>query len=118
MKLLEDFDPRPPEYRGDANTRLPDFLDAMRGEQLCISLLFDCKFRRTTEESILPSSHNIPTNDNLKDTITAFKKSLDVTQEQARDIERNTHDQCLSALWFKVQRFRITASLFGSVFSR
>ena len=79
--MLEDFDPRPPEYRGSSMNRLPDLLNAIRGEQLCISLLLDSNFCRTTEESIHPVAHNIPTNENLKDTITAFKKSLDVTQE-------------------------------------
>ena len=75
--------------------RLPDLLDGIRGEQLCISLLLDSKFCWTTEESIHPVAHNTPTNENLKDTITAFKKSLDVTQEDVRDIEMNTCDQRL-----------------------
>ena len=43
-RRLEDFDPRPPEYRVNAATRIPDLLDAVRGEQLCISLLLDSKF--------------------------------------------------------------------------
>ena len=30
IKLLEDFDPRPPEYRGSAMTRLLDLLNAIR----------------------------------------------------------------------------------------
>ena len=32
IKLLENFDPRPPEFRGDAASRLPEFLDKARGE--------------------------------------------------------------------------------------
>ena len=37
---------------------------------------------------------------------------------EARDIERNTREQCLPPLWFAVRRHRITASMFGSVLSR
>ena len=60
----------------------------------------------------------MPTTESLTDTIAAFKQSLNVSPEQARDIERNTRDQRLSTLWFSVRRFRITASMFGSVLSR
>ena len=36
---MEDFDPRPPEFRGSTMSRLPELVDKLRGEQLCISLL-------------------------------------------------------------------------------
>ena len=40
-KLIEDFDPRPPEYRGDAESRM---LNKIKEEQLDVSLLFDTQF--------------------------------------------------------------------------
>ena len=45
-------------------------------------------------------------------------ESLKVTADKAREIERNTREQRLSSLWFSVRRYRITASLFGSVYTR
>ena len=41
VKSLEDFDPRPPEFRWTATRRLPELLRSIRGPQLCFSLLFD-----------------------------------------------------------------------------
>ena len=38
---LADFDPRPPQYRGNAVNLLPDLSTKMQGNGLCISLLFD-----------------------------------------------------------------------------
>ena len=120
LKLLEDFDPRPLEFRGSAMNRLPKLLDSLRGEQLCISLLFDQTCRRVepVEELQDPSSYHIPDSTELQHAITAFKKTLEVTQESAREIERNTRDQRRSPLWFSLHRFRITASNFGAVLSR
>ena len=43
VQPVEDYDPRPPAFRGTAADRLPALLDELRGEQLCISLLFDAK---------------------------------------------------------------------------
>ena len=43
---------------------------------------------------------------------------MEVTQDSAREIERNTTDQRLSPLWFSLHRFHITASNFGAVISR
>lgn len=119
IKALEDFDPRPLEFRGTVASRLPDLLDALRGEQLCISLIFDPQYCcKTLETPQHPTSYNIPDTTSLKETITAFKRSLEVTSDEARDIERNTREQRLSSLWFSVRRYRITASMFGAVLSR
>ena len=62
--------------------------------------------------------HNVPGLEKLKRTMSAFKTSLQITPEEARDIERNTREQSLSPLWYAVRKHRITASLFGSVLSR
>ena len=44
LEPLEDFDPRPVEFRGIACANLPALLEKIHGEQLCISLLFDKHF--------------------------------------------------------------------------
>ena len=119
IKHVEDFDPRPPEFRGSTMSRLPELVDKLRGEQLCISLLFDSQCRRVNlETSQQPSSHNIPDATDLKETIAAFKRSLEVSPERVREIERDTREQRISPLWFSVRRYRITASMFGAVLSR
>ena len=37
IKLLEDFDPRPPQFRGQIQSRMPAFLESVKGEQMSIS---------------------------------------------------------------------------------
>ena len=39
IKAVEDFDPRPPEFRGTAKDCLPDSLCKLKGEQLCLYCL-------------------------------------------------------------------------------
>ena len=119
IKRVEDFDPRPPQFRGTAASRLPELVSKLRGEQLCISLLFDSQYRRTTHDtSQQPSSHNRPEIASLQETVTAFKRSLEVTSDKACEIERDTREQRKSSLWFSVRQYRITASMFGAVLSR
>ena len=113
VKHVEDFDPRPEIFRGTAPSRIPELLQKLKGEQPCISLLFDPQHRH--EKSHQPATHSFPNTGHLRETVSAFKKSLEVTAERAREIERNTRE---SPLWFSVRRYRITASLFGSVLSR
>ena len=40
LELLEDFNPRPMEFRVSTRDRLPALLEKIYGEQLCILLLF------------------------------------------------------------------------------
>jgi hypothetical protein len=91
----------------------PIKLKQLKGEQLCISLLLDPQYQ--VKPSQQPSAHNVPDAPQLKETIAAFRKSLD---DQAREIERSTRDQRNCPLWFNVRRHRITASFFGCVTSR
>ena len=110
---VENFDPRPEKFRGVASSRLPELLQKLKGEQPCISLLFDEHFQ--VASSSQPNDKNLPSISGLKDTIQEFKSSLEVTQQMSREIERNTREQQKSALWFSVRRHRLTASLFGAV---
>ena len=50
IKLLEDFDPRPPEFRGQIQSRIPAFLESMKGEQLFISFLLDSTLQKSQIE--------------------------------------------------------------------
>ena len=123
VKSVEDFDPRPPEFRGKAAENLPTLLDAVRGHGLCISLLLDPRLRYWTGADSAatcssPSSANRPSLHSLKNTVVAFKESLAVSDEKIIEIERDTRDQRNSSLWFSVRQFRLTSSLFGTVLHR
>ena len=121
IKPLEDFDPRPPEFRGKANVLLPELLKKVKGEQLCILLLLDpscCLWENAPTIPMQLSSHNIPDFVALQATISAFKESLKVTEYEVCCIERNTREQRHSSLWHSVRRYRITSSIFGAVLCR
>ena len=96
---------------------MPALLDELRGEQLCISLLFDAKCRHWSDDDndMKPSTHHMPTIDALNATMSTFKESLHISEDEVREIERNTQDQRFSSLWFSSRRYRITSSNFGSV---
>ena len=115
IKTLEDFDPRPLEFRGTIGERIPAFLEKVRGEELGISFLLDGTLQQTHSQQTAVISEEQTT---LATTIDAFIGSLKVSADKAREIERNTRDQRLSPLWSSVRRCRLTASLFGSVYKR
>ena len=123
IQSVEEFDPRPPEFRGTASERMPQLLEEIRGDNLCVSLLFDSKCRHwdaeNAEEQDLnqPSGQSIPTDVDLTTTMSAFKDSLSISETKAREIERSTRQQQLSPLWFSARRNKITASKFGRVMS-
>ena len=104
VKLLNDFDPRPPEFRGQIQNRLPSFLQKVKGEELAISFLLDSSLQQTR---LAPVSVNV-NDENLQASIAAFKDTLKITADRAREIEQNTREQRLSSLWFSVRRYRIT----------
>ena len=121
IKHLEDFDPRPPEFHGKTHELLLDLLNKLKGEQFCVSLLLDpsaCHLDRPVEATMKRFAHNIPDSSSLGTTISAFKESLNVTEFDARYIERDTREQRNSSLWFSVRRYKITASIFGAILSR
>ena len=70
-------------------------------EGLCISLLLDSSTQfwsnKEQEDSMTPS---LPGVDKIKKTVEEFKKCLAITEEKAREIERDTREQCNSRLWF------------------
>jgi len=113
----ENFDPRPLEFRGTVHTRLPAHLEKIRGEHLCISLLFDEHFRywdgaNSVAEPALPDEAT------LRETVEAFKDSLAISDDAIHRIECETRQQQNSPLWYEVRRYRITASMFGIILRR
>lgn len=40
-KMIKDYDPRPIEYRGSAPEKLKEFVKAVKGKGLGVSVLFD-----------------------------------------------------------------------------
>ena len=93
IKLLEDFDPRPVEYRGKAESLVSELLKKVKRDNLGVSVLFDPDYN---EETLQPSSYSLPNMDALKDTVKALKESLQVSCDEARMIEANTREQRLS----------------------
>lgn len=90
---------------------LPSLLEKVRGKGLCISLLLDSSTQywnhEKRESSVAPA---LPGVDHIKQTVKEFKRSLAVTEERAREIERDKREQRNSQLWFNVRRYRLTAS--------
>ena len=114
--LLDDFDPRPTQYRGTAKDHLPTLLDKLRGKSLCLSLLFDKSCQNNTIYS--PVDTRMPSVQSLKQTVEAFKSSLMINEEGICKIENATREQQASSLWYEARRYRLTASMFGTILRR
>jgi len=114
LKPLEDFDPRPVEFRGTVHTRLPAHLEKFRGEHLCISLLFDEHFHYWDGANSV-AEPTLPDEATLRETVEAFKDSLTISDDAIHRIEYETRQQQNSPLWYEVRRYRITASMFGII---
>ena len=115
---LAEFDPRPLKFRGNAKELIPEILIKVKGDHLGISVLLDSDYVEQSQVAQQSSDVNIPSVEGLKETIDAFKKSLVVTEDAAREIECNTREQCSSSAWFQARRYRLTASRFGEIISR
>jgi len=115
---LADFDPRPQKFRGNAKELVPELLKKVKGDHLGVSVLLDPDYVEEVQIAQKPSGVNIPSMEGLKETIDAFKESLVVTEDAAREIEHNTREQRLSSAWFQARRYRLTASRFGEIISR
>ncbi len=67
VEQVEDFDPWPDCFRGMASQEIPELLLKLKGEQLCVSLLFDSQFH---SDDLHSDDINIPGPSTLEDTIT------------------------------------------------
>ena len=117
-KSLEDFDPRPPEYKKTGESRLTNLLEKVRGKGLCVSLLFDTTYQTSESTSNISKPPELPTKQELQKNVSEFKKSLELPEIEMRHIEQSTRDQSQSPLWYTVRRYRLTASYFGEVCHR
>jgi len=117
---LEDYDPRPLEFRGSAYLKLPELLQEVKGKDLGVSVLLDTDYVSSAVSVApqQPDGFNVPDVQDLQRTIESFKHSLEVNPDQARQIERDTREQRMSSAWFAVRRYWLTASIFGEVISR
>ena len=83
---LEDFDPRPQKYRGNANTQLTAFLHQVRGKGLGTSLMKDESTHYWSTDVTSSMTHALHDDRQLKQSIDGFMKSLCVTEDEARKI--------------------------------
>ena len=63
LEPLEDFDPCPDKFKGTAKNSLPALLNALRVEELCISLLLDSNL--CPNDGTMLSSSSVPTSSTL-----------------------------------------------------
>ena len=73
--MLDNFDPRPLEFRGNVTNRLPTFLEKFQDERLGISLLLDIRFyyHSFEQDGQQPtSSPSIPSTTSLQETVKTF----------------------------------------------
>lgn len=117
FKPLEDFDPRPTEYRNTAQDQLTEMLSKIRGKGLCVSLMLDpaCQYWQESSSAEKQLPPELPSKVELQERVQEFKKSLIIPAQKLREIEQTTRDQSLSTLWHSIRRYRITASYFGEV---
>ena len=77
-----------PDQKSTADTHMKKFLDAVSGKGLGVSLLLDPPtwyWGENTQPDVLPP--DLPSIEQLERTIVKFKKSLNVTMQQVREIE-------------------------------
>ena len=72
----------------------------------------------TKSDEKSPKGFQIPHIAKLKETISAFKQSLQVSEDKIREIELNTRDQRHTPLWYSARQYQLTASQFGRILSR
>ncbi len=64
-----------------ASQAIPELLQQLKGEQLCVSLLFNSQFQ---SDDLHSDYINIPGPSTLEDTITQFKETLQITSKRSR----------------------------------
>lgn len=119
LKQLQDFDPRPKEFRGLVNAQLPQLLETIQDKSLCMFMLFDPHTRHWEKENIpTPTEYHILSKTEMLEAISSLKQSLKLTPQQIRKLEIDTRQQNISPLWHQARKLRITSSVFGDVKQR
>ena len=80
LKPLEDFVRCPLEFRGMVHTPIPALLEKIRGEHLCISVLFDEHFHYWDGANSV-AEPAVPDEATLRKTVEAFKDSLFISDD-------------------------------------
>ena len=57
---IELLDDQPMEFRGSAKNNLPELINKMQGEKLCISLLLDLVYCEENEATQQPEDYSMP----------------------------------------------------------
>ena len=98
-------------------------MKSVQGKGLGVSLLLDINVRVWKDISDDSDTHAdavagavVPSQSELVKRVALFKKSLQLTSQQIRELEVNTKDQSKSQLWYCARRYRLTASMFGRIF--
>ena len=99
LGFTEDFDPHPVSLRGNAKSLLPGFLDAVRGQSLGVSLLFDPQYCHSPTGPVSTTAA-APDRSGLKSTISAFKESLSLPADKLLEIEQTTREAQLAYVVF------------------
>ena len=110
LESMENFDPRPIEYRGNAQLQLNQLLKQVKGKGLCVSLMFDPSTCTQRDLELVS-----PSKDDIMKQVENLKEKLSVSKEEIRHIEIATQAQRHSKKWYYVRRQRLTASKFGYV---
>ena len=118
LQPMEDFDPRPLKYKGTASSQMKEYLKKVRGKGLGVSVLFDPSIRYWRSEQQEKSTPQLPTSSRLQYSIDEFLKSLQMSEDEIRKVERDTNEQRNSSHWYNARRYRLTPSRFGEVFRR
>ena len=99
-KPLEEFAPRPPEYKNTAQGRLTEFLGKVHRKGLCVSLMFNSASQYWQDETQTGSGEplppKLPSKEELQSSVEELKKSFHVSAFKLRQIEQNTRDQSQS----------------------
>ena len=101
-----------------------DFLKKVKGKCLGVSVLLD---KDTTvwndynsvsdiQHAVPPTNVHLPSRKELMELVASFKKSLELSPQQIRELEQNTREQYQSLLWYSAPRYRLTASTFGRIY--
>ena len=98
LNPIKDFDAQPPDFQGTLSSRLPDFLEKVRGEALGISVLADPTSQVWSDSITKDSSFNLPSKQQLSERVTSFIESLQVSEERIREVHKTNIDLQLDSM--------------------
>ena len=82
-----NYDPRPSQFKGTACGELPELLKKIKSSNVGVSLLLDSECIESQSALLQPRGYDLPPDSKLRRTLDYFKQSLEVTQDQGRQIK-------------------------------